>query len=68
MKPAQTAATPPPLSAMTPVSAGPGGCISRNDSDQWRAPPNTAELSPGREAAAQSIYGAALSILEMQDH
>ena len=57
LKPAQTAATPsPPPSAMTPVSAGPGGCHS----DQWRAPPNTAELSPHGDEAAQSI-------LEIQD-
>ena len=57
MKPAQTSATPsPPLSAKTPVSAGPGGCHS----DQWRAPPNTAELSPGEDEATQSI-------LEIQD-
>jgi hypothetical protein len=39
------------VSAMTPVSAGPGGCHS----DQWRAPPNTAELSPGEGEATQSI-------------
>jgi hypothetical protein len=60
MKPAQTAATPSrtpsPLSAMTPGSAGPGGCHS----DPWRAPPNTAELSPGKDEATQSI-------LEIQD-
>ena len=62
MKPAQTAATrtPSPLSAMTPVSAGPGGCHS----DPWRAPPNTAELSPGGgEGAATRTQ----SILEIQD-
>jgi hypothetical protein len=59
LKPAQTPATPsPPLSAMTPVSAGPGGC--HHDPDQWRAPPNTAELSPGGGEATQSI-------LEIQD-
>ena len=58
LKPAQTAATrtPSPLSAMTPVSAGPGG----GHSDPWRAPPNTAELSPHGDEAAQSI-------LEIQD-
>jgi hypothetical protein len=51
IKPAKMAATPsPPVSAMTPVSAGPGGCHS----DQWRAPPNTAELSPGEDEATHS--------------
>ena len=60
MKPVQTAATrtPSPLSAMTPVSAGSGGCHS----DPWSAPPNTAELFPGGGEGE-----ATQSILEIRD-